>query len=76
MTAHRRPAELRARLAREADRPLDPAEAAAYLAAPVTDAERDEVLSLVRWFRRRYPSPAERLAYARRAYLRWRATVE
>jgi hypothetical protein len=29
--------------------------------------------SLIRWFRRRYPTPAARLAYARRAYRRWAA---
>lgn len=76
MTVRRRPAELHARLAREADRSLGAAEAAAYLAAPVTDAERDEALSLIRWFRQRYPTPAARLAYIRRAYLRWRANLE
>jgi hypothetical protein len=27
--------------------------------------------SLIRWFKRRYPKPGERLAYARRAYRRW-----
>lgn len=58
-----------------ANRTLDPADVRAYLDAPVTDAEREEVLALVRWFTRRYPTPAERMAYARRAYARWRATV-
>jgi len=43
--------------------------------APITQAERDEVEALVRWFRRRYPTPAERLAYVRRAYARWRRTL-
>jgi hypothetical protein len=56
------------------DRPLGPEEARAYLDAPITQAERDGVLALVRWFRRRYPTPAERLAYVRRAYARWRRT--
>ena len=46
-----------------------------YLDAPVTDAERDELLALVRWFRRRYPTPLERLAYVRRAYARWQRTL-
>lgn len=56
------------------DRRLSPAEARAYLDAPITDAERDAVRDLVRWFRRRYPTPVERLAYVRRAYARWRRT--
>ena len=53
------------------DRRLEPAEARAYLDAPVTEIEREDVLALVRWFRRRYPAPLERLAYVRRAYARW-----
>ena len=53
------------------DRRVSAEEATAYLATPITDAERDEVLSLVRWFTRRYPTGAERLAYVRRAYRRW-----
>jgi hypothetical protein len=57
------------------DRRLDAAEARAYLDAPVTDAERDEVLALVRWFNRRYPAPLDRLAYVRRAYARWQRTL-
>jgi hypothetical protein len=57
------------------NRTLEPAEARAYLDAPVTDAERDAVLALVRWFEHRYPTPAERLAYVRRAYARWRRTL-
>ena len=57
------------------DRVLDAAAARAYLEAPVTDREREEVLALVRWFRRRYPTPAERLAYVRRAYARWQRTL-
>jgi hypothetical protein len=56
------------------DRRLTPAEARAYLDAPMTDAERDAARDLVRWFRRRYSTPVERLAYVRRAYARWRRT--
>ena len=37
----------------------------------MSDAEREEILSLVRWFTRRYPTAGERLAYAREAYARW-----
>ena len=45
--------ELRARLRRDGDRRLGPEELEAYVSAPISDAERDEVLSLIRWFRRR-----------------------
>ena len=54
-----------------ADRRLSPDEAQAYLEAPITDAEREDLQALVAWFTRRYPTPLERLAYARRAYPRW-----
>jgi hypothetical protein len=56
------------------DRVLGSAEARAYLEAPITDAERADVLALVHWFQRRYATPAERLAYVRRAYARWQRT--
>ena len=35
------------------------------LDTPISHAERKEVLALVAWFTRRYPTPAERLAYVR-----------
>ena len=54
-----------------ADRILDPEEFRRLLAAPIGEAEAEEARSLIRWFRRRYPTPAERLAYCRRAYRRW-----
>jgi hypothetical protein len=57
------------------ERSLGPEEARAYLAAPMSEAERDELLTLVRWFQRRYPTPAERLAYVRRAHARWQRTL-
>jgi hypothetical protein len=53
------------------DRQLAPDEAAAYLDAAITQAEREDVRALVQWFLRRYPAPADRLAYVRRAYKRW-----
>jgi hypothetical protein len=59
------------RVAAEVDRELTPEEARAYLDHPVTSDQREEVLALVRWFTRRYPTPAARLAYVRRAYARW-----
>lgn len=45
----------------------------AALSVPLDETEEEEARSLIRWFRRRYPTPADRLAYARRAYRRWRA---
>lgn len=65
-------ADTRARLETLATRTLSPDEARAWIHAPIGDDEREQVLSLVRWFRRRYPTPAERLAYVRLAYARWR----
>jgi hypothetical protein len=56
-----------------AERQLSPEEFAALEAVPISDAEREGVFALVSWFCRRYPTPAERLAYVRRAYGRWRA---
>jgi hypothetical protein len=54
-----------------AERQLSPEEVRAALAVPLGEDEEDESRSLIRWFRRRYPTPADRLAYARRAYRRW-----
>jgi hypothetical protein len=53
------------------NRELSDEEARAYLAHPITPEEREEVLALVRWFMTRYPTPAARLSYVRRAYARW-----
>jgi hypothetical protein len=55
------------------ERRLTPEEVRAYLDAPVSEFEREEAVALIRWFRRRYPTPAERLAYGRRTYKRWNA---
>jgi hypothetical protein len=56
-----------------AERQLSPEEVRAALAVPLGEDEEEESRSLIRWFRRRYLTPGERLAYARRAYLRWTA---
>ena len=61
----------RERIAAFAERSVTLAEAEAYLAAPIDEAERDALLDLVRWFTMRYPTPLERLAYVRRAFSRW-----
>ena len=65
--------EALARVRALAERRLSPEEVRAALAVPLSRAEEEESRSLIRWFRRRYPTPAARLAYARRAYMRWAA---
>jgi len=52
------------------ERRLSAAEFDAYVNAPMSEEERAQVLELIEWFVRRYPTPAERLAYGRRAYRR------
>lgn len=64
-----------ARIRALAERQLSPEEVRAALAVPLGEAEEQESRSLIRWFRRRYPTPAARLAYARRAYRRWAAAL-
>ena len=59
------------RLAQLADRRVTPDELRSALDRPLTDDEREQTMALVRWFRRRYPEPMERLAYVRQAYRRW-----
>lgn len=73
MTTRLRPAtaDERARLKALHEQPMDVAEFLRLANAPVTPAEVDEVRALSEWFLRRYPTGAERLAYARRAYARW-----
>ena len=61
-----------ARLRGLAERKLSLEEVAAALAVPISAEERAGVLELIEWFGRRYPTPAARLAYVRRAYRRWR----
>jgi hypothetical protein len=63
--------DTRARLALVTSRTLTEDEAREWLDSPIGDAEREQVLELVRWFTRRYPTPAARLAYVRQAYRRW-----
>jgi hypothetical protein len=60
------------RLRAATDRVVNAKEARDYLECPVSEDEREDVLALVRWFRRRYATPVARLAYVRRAYARWR----
>jgi hypothetical protein len=67
--------ETRARLKALADQPLPTEEWKRLAAIPLTDDERERTLELVRWFVRRYPTPAERLAYVRLAYRRWTSSA-
>jgi hypothetical protein len=60
-----------ARVRALADRQLTTEEWQAYVNQPMTADEREEIDALLEWFARRYPTPAARLAYARRAYRRW-----
>ncbi len=60
-----------ARVRAMAERRLSPEEFEAYVHAPMSDAEREEILASIAWFMRRYPTPGERLAAARRAYAQW-----
>lgn len=61
------PEEVRA-LRTLAERRLSPDEVRAALAVSISDEERAEILSLIDWFTRRYPTPAARLAWSRRQY--------
>ena len=64
-------AEAIRRLREEYERPLTPDEYRTQSAVPLSAEEIEEDLELVRWFRRRYPTPAERSAYVRAAMARW-----
>jgi len=61
----------RALLREEAERPLSREEYVRRAAVPISEHEREEIIGLIRWFTRRYPTAGERFAYARRAYARW-----
>jgi hypothetical protein len=66
----------RARLRALHEEPLPREEFLRRLALPISEAERETTLELIRWFRRRYPTPLERLAWARRAQKRWLRAAE
>ena len=68
------PDPLAARLRAWTDRRLTADEVRARLSEPIGEDERADVLALIRWFRRRYADPADRLTYVRRAYARWQRT--
>jgi len=66
----------RTKLAELANRQLGADEWRAQVETPLSPEEIESTLALVRWFRGRYPTVAERLAYVRRAYRRWRGATE
>ena len=64
---------IRSALRQAIDRHVTPEELRDALERPIRRTERDEVVSLHRWFTTRYPSPEARLAYVRQAYARWQS---
>jgi hypothetical protein len=66
----------RATLADLVNRELSVEEWRAQIAIPLSPDEIEHTLALVRWFRRRYPTAADRLAYVRRAYARWQRAAK
>ena len=64
-----------ARLRAWSDRRLSGEELRERLDVPIGEDERAGVQALIRWFRRKYPTPADRLAYVRRTYARWTAST-
>ncbi len=68
-------AEALARVRALTERRLGEDEWRAAMAVPIGAQEMEENRALVRWFRRCYPTPLERLAYVRRAYRRWTANA-
>lgn len=42
--------------------------------AELDGPEAEEIRAHIRWFRRRYPTPLDRLRYARRKYQDWSKT--
>ena len=63
------------RLRARSERKLTGEELRERLDVPIGDDERADVRALIRWFRQRYPTPADRLAYVRRTYARWTASA-
>ena len=68
--------EVLARIRALTERQLSAEEVEAALRIPIDEAEREQIRSLIAWFRRRYPTPADRLAYVRRAYRRWQSSQQ
>jgi hypothetical protein len=59
------------------DRVLAPDEFERRLSRALADrATMNELVDLIAWFSRRYPTARDRLAYARRRYAEWTRTPE
>lgn len=59
------------------EKSLEPAEFDRLLQEALADKEQMERnLELIRWFKRRYPTARDRLAYARRKYAEWTRECE
>lgn len=69
-------AATRARLKELHETPMSQEEFQRRLAEPISDDEREQMLEPIAWFKRRYPTPTDRLLYARRAYRRWMSRQE
>jgi len=68
------PDELRAEVERLHLAPLSADEFSERVARAVAELDGEEgesIAALIRWFRRRYPTPRERLAYTRRKHAEW-----
>jgi hypothetical protein len=57
------------------EEPLSPEEFNRRVSTPLTAEEAADLADLIRWFTRRYPTPKERLAYARRKFAEWTRPV-
>lgn len=74
-TFERPPPHVLERIQRESERALSPEEFGLRIREPLSSEETRERQDLIRWFLRRYPTPAARLAHARRLSRTWlRAT--
>jgi hypothetical protein len=62
-------------LASLVEEPLPADEFDRRVSAPVDPSEAAEIRDLIRWFTRRYATPKERLAYARRKFVEWTRPV-
>jgi hypothetical protein len=68
-------AEALARIRALSERRLSQQELAGRLGEPVSAEEQQETRELIRWFRRRYPTPGARMAYARRKWAEWSRSI-
>lgn len=64
-----------ARVEELAERKLTPEEFRSWADGEIPEAEMQEMVELIRWFVRQYPTPAQRLRSARRRQLQLARTV-